>query len=384
MIKVNNRLNNIQEYHFKKIGDMKRKLIKDGKKIIDFGIGDPDIKINPKITEALINALSIKNFNRYPPYSGIDELKLKIIKYYKDIFNVNLKLDEVIITIGSKEGISSIIPSICNIGDYVLVPNPSYQVYTAAAYLWGALPYEIPLTEKNNYLPDFSIIPNHIVQKSKLFFINYPNNPTGATANSDFFKEIVKFCREKNIVLINDSAYIEIIKSSKKPLSLLQNNGNENIIELGSFSKTYSMTGFRIGYAVGDRNVIAALSKVKSNIDSGQFMPVQYAASAALDIGREEIKRVIDIYWERKLKAQSILRAKGIKYFNGEGTFYIWCSVPKGYNTDEFCDKLLSKYGVIVTPGYCFGDLGYGFFRLALTTNTLNIETALSNFEYFK
>lgn len=384
MIKVNNRLNNIQEYHFKKIGDMKNKLIKSGKKIIDLGIGDPDIKVNSKITEALINALSMKNFNKYPPYSGIDELKLKVIKYYKDIFNVNLKLDEVIITIGSKEGISSIIPSICNIGDYILVPNPSYQVYTAGAYLWGAIPYKVPLKEKNNYLPNCSTIPNRIVQKSKIFFINYPNNPTGAAANSDFFNEIAEFCRSKNIVLINDSAYAEIIESGKKPVSLLQNNGNKNVIEIGSFSKTYSMTGFRIGYTVGDKRIIAALSKVKSNIDSGQFMPIQYAASAALDMDRSEIEKIRSIYWERKIKAQNILKTKGIKYFSGGGTFYVWCSVPKGYNTDEFCNKLLNEYGVIVTPGYCFGDLGYGFFRIALTTNTLNIETALSNFEDFK
>ncbi|AAK79681.1 LL-diaminopimelate aminotransferase [Clostridium acetobutylicum] len=384
MIKINNRLKSIDEYHFKKIEDKKRELIKKGKQIIDLGIGDPDLEVSNRVQNEIIKSLGIKDFNKYPPYSGIEKLKSRVIKYYRDIFQVNLDLDEIIITIGSKEGISSIIPSICDIGDYVIVPNPGYQVYTAASYLWGAVPYKIPLTDKNDYLPNLNVIPQNIALKSKLFFINYPNNPTGAEANKDFFKDIVEFCKKRNIVLVNDSAYNEIIKKESTPISLLQSDEDKKMIEIGSFSKTYNMTGFRVGYVVGNKGVIKALLKVKSNIDSGQFMPVQYAAAEAINLDRNEIKKSREIYDKRRSTAKKILSKKGIKYFDASAAFYIWCSVPKGYSTDEFCDKLLSEYGVVVTPGYCFGNLGYGFFRIALTTKIENIETALSKFEDFQ
>ncbi|URZ16138.1 aminotransferase class I/II-fold pyridoxal phosphate-dependent enzyme [Clostridium felsineum] len=384
MIKVNNRLKTIDEYHFKKIEDKKRKLIKNGMRIIDLGIGDPDLVLNEDIKKELVKALDIKDVNKYPPYSGIEKLKLQVIKYYEDVFSIKLDLDEVIITIGSKEGISSLLPSISDIGDYVIVPNPGYQVYTAASNLWGAVPYKIPLTEKNNYLPKLKEIPESVARKSKIFFINYPNNPTGAEAGEDFYKDIINFCERRNILLVNDSAYNEIIKKESTPISLLQSDKNKSMIEIGSISKTYNMTGFRIGYVVGNRHVIKALLKVKSNIDSGQFVPIQYAAAKAISLDRDEINKSREIYDNRRNIAKKILKQKGIKYFDANATFYVWCSVPKGYSTDEFCDKLLTDYGVVVTPGYCFGNLGYNFFRIALTTNIENIETALSKFEDFK
>jgi len=254
-MKINNRLCNIKEYHFKEIDDIKNKMIAQGKEIIDFGIGDPDISVHKDIIKGLVDSLQYNDFNKYPPYDGINELKKAIIKYYREIFQVYLDMDEVLVLIGSKEGISNIIPAVCDIGDYVIVPNPRYPVYEMCSYLWGCKPYKVPLKEKNNYLIDLSNIPDEIRKKSKLMIINYPNNPTGAIANNKFYNEVLNYCIQNDIVLCNDSAYNEIIRENKEPVSLLQTDLRKKSIEFGTFSKTFNMTGFRIGYAVGNRKV---------------------------------------------------------------------------------------------------------------------------------
>jgi LL-diaminopimelate aminotransferase len=366
-MKINNRLCNIKEYHFKEIDDIKNKMIAQGKEIIDFGIGDPDISVHKDIIKGLVDSLQYNDFNKYPPYDGINELKKAIIKYYREIFQVYLDMDEVLVLIGSKEGISNIIPAVCDIGDYVIVPNPRYPVYEMCSYLWGCKPYKVPLKEKNNYLIDLSNIPDEIRKKSKLMIINYPNNPTGAIANNKFYNEVLNYCIQNDIVLCNDSAYNEIIRENKEPVSLLQTDLRKKSIEFGTFSKTFNMTGFRIGYAVGNRKVLKALLKVKSNLDSSQFKTIQYAAVSALNIGRDYIKHIRKIYDDRRNIAEEILKQKGIRFYKGDGTFYIWCKVPSSYTTDELCREFLSSYGIIVTPGYAFGDLGHGYFRIALT-----------------
>lgn len=219
-MKINNRLSNVDEYHFKKIDDIKNEIVLSGKKIIDLSIGDPDLPVHSKITDALIEGLKGESYNNYPPYAGLIELKEAVIKYYNQVYSVSLNLDEVIILIGSKEGISNIIPAVCDIGDCVIVPEPAYPVYSICSKLWGCIPYTIPLKENNGYMPDLDVIPEQIVNKCKLFFINYPNNPTGAVASSEFYKHIIKFSYDNNIVLCNDSAYNEIIKVDKVPLVL--------------------------------------------------------------------------------------------------------------------------------------------------------------------
>lgn len=374
-MKINNRLNNITEYHFKKIDDMKQKLLAQGKKVYDFGIGDPDLNVHDKITDALTEAFKYKQFNKYPPYDGIKELKEEIISYYRAVYDVSIEMDEVIVLIGSKEGLSNIIPAVCNFGDTAIVTNPAYPVYGTCASLWGVNTYKLSISEKDNYLPVLEYIPEEIVAKSKLFVINYPNNPTGAVANIELYKELVDFCQCNNIVLCNDAAYNEIIKETDKPLSILQ-AGKENCIEFGSFSKTFNMTGFRIGYAVGDRAVIRALLKIKSNMDSGQFMPIQYAAIQALKLDRNLIYKNRSVYDERRLMLEYFLKTKNFSYFKPGGAFYIWARVPNNYTTDEFCEELLEKYGIIVTPGYTFGNIGHGYFRVALTQSIEVIQEA--------
>jgi len=378
-MKTNNRLSNVNEYHFKKIEDMKNEAVLTGKKIIDLSIGDPDLDVHPNITDALIEGLKGYRYNNYPPYDGIIELKKAVIKYYKEIYSVSLDLEEVIILIGSKEGISNIIPAICDISDFVIVPEPGYPVYSICSKLWGCIPYTVPLSENNGYLLDFNIIPEEIIRKCKLIFINYPNNPTGAVASSEYYKNIIKFSYDNNIVLCNDSSYNEIIKLDKKAISLLQYDINRTCVEFGTLSKTYNMTGFRVGYAVGNAKVINALLKVKSNCDSGQFIPLQKAAIAALNLERNYVRNLRKIYDERREIAKSVLQQKNINFFDAEGTFYLWCKTPKNYTTSEFCEELLTNNGIVVTPGNAFGKLGYDYFRIALTKDAFIIEQALKS-----
>lgn len=378
-MKINNRLSNVSEYHFKKIDDVKNEVLLTGKKIIDLSIGDPDLAVHSKITDALIEGLKDERYNNYPPYDGIIELKKAVIRYYNQVYSVSLSLDEVIILIGSKEGISNIIPAVCDIGDCVIVPEPAYPVYSICSKLWGCVPYTVPLKRKDGYLLNTEAIPCEIVNKCKLIFMNYPNNPTGATANCEFYKRIIKFSYDNNIVLCNDSAYNEIIEVDKDSISLMQYDTKRQCVEFGTLSKTYNMTGYRIGYAVGNAKVINAILKIKSNCDSGQFIPVQKAAIAALNLERDYVHNIRKIYDERRKVAKSVLIQKNIDFFDTEGTFYLWCKTPKNYTTNEFCEELLVNHGILVTPGNVFGKLGYDYFRIALTKDKLIIEEALKS-----
>jgi len=382
-MKINNRLSNVDEYQFKKIDDIKKKAFSSGTKIIDLSIGDPDLSVDSKITDALIEGLKIERYNNYPPYDGIIEMKEAVLKYYNDVYSVSLSLDEVIILIGSKEGISNVIPAVCDVGDCVIVPEPAYPVYSICSKLWGCIPYTVPLTQNNGYTPNLDAIPEIIVNKCKLMFINYPNNPTGAVASCGFYKRIVKFSYDNNIVLCNDSAYNEIIKVGKEPISLMQYDVKRQNVEFGTLSKTYNMTGYRIGYAVGNAKVINALLKIKSNCDSGQFIPVQNAAIAALNLERDYVQNIRKIYDERRVACKSILQQKNIDFFDSEATFYLWCKTPKNYTTSEFCEELLINHGIVVTPGSVFGKLGYDYFRISLTKDILIIEEALKSIKKF-
>lgn len=375
---MNRRLENLSEYHFVKIQDIVEKYKALNRDIFDFSIGDPDIHVDINIINSLAQNIQNHCNLKYPPYEGILPLKKEIIKYYNDIYSVKLELDEIIILIGSKEGISNIIPAICDIGDGVILPDPGYPVYEACSKLWGAVGYKVPLQEKFNYLPDLKSIPDSIVTKSKMFFINYPNNPTGAVADEGFYKEIVDFGYRNDITICNDGAYQEIINAAMDPVSLLQFDYKKKHIEFGTFSKTYNMTGFRLGYAVGNRKIISSLLKVKSNMDSGQFIPIQYAGIQALKEDRNKIYHLKEIYEERKIIVKEILDRKKIKYFDSCGTFYLWCKVPEKYNSNDFFMELIESYGIVVTPGEVFGRFGQGHFRIALTKDVNTIEKSFN------
>lgn len=381
---VNSRIDGISEYHFKNINRIKEEYMKCGRNVIDLGIGDPDLPVDTKITNELIGSIFQYGFNNYPPYDGLEELKNGIIKYYKTNYGVSLNKDEVIVLIGSKEGISNIIPSVCNINDIAIVPNPGYPVYENACKLWGVNVYKISLLEKNDYLPDVDTIPDYIKEKSKLFFINYPNNPTGAIATKEFYEKTIKFASDNNILLCNDGAYLEIVRESCSTESLLMYDKYKTCVEFGTFSKTFNMTGFRIGYAVGNRDAIKRLGKIKSNLDSGQFMPIQKAAIAALSVERNKILIQRKIYDRRRKIAEKYLDLHNIKYYHAKGTFYIWCKVPNKYTVDEFCEEMLKENGIIITPGYAFGNGSYEYFRISLTKSEEIIENALKTIKTYE
>ena len=375
-MKINNRLNKIDEYGLSNI-------VYDKRNILDLSIGDPDLDIHPNIIKALIEGLNIKNFNKYPEGSGTIELKRAIINYYSDFYNVKLNSEEVVVLIGSKEGLNKILACSCDYGDYAIIPQFGYPVYSSSCKLWGVEEYRIPITEGNNYLPKLEIVPESIAKKSKLFIINYPNNPTGAIANSNFYKEIVEFCYKHDMILCNDGAYNEIIEEKSEPISLLQFDHRKKCIEFGTFSKIYNMTGFRIGYAVGNKDVITKMVKVKSFCDSGQFVPIQNAAIEALKLNSHYKKSINSTYDTRRNLAKKILKSKNISYFDAKGTFYLWCKVPKNYTTNEFCKELVENYGIITIPGYNFGDYGHGYFRISLTQNVELIEEYLNKLRVY-
>jgi LL-diaminopimelate aminotransferase len=382
-MKVNNRLSSLSEYHFQRLNEIKKNLIGAGRRVTDLSIGDPDLPVDSSIIGGLIKGLGVSDYNKYPPYDGIEDLKKDIIKYYDNVYSVKLTIDEVLVLIGSKEGINNVIPAVCDIGDYAMIPKLGYPVYKTCCHLWGVNTYEFDLQEKNNYLPDLARITDKITDKSKLMMLNYPNNPTGATANEDFYKEAAEFCYKNSIVLINDGAYNEIINPRVNPLSILQFDNKKQCIEFGTFSTIYNMTGFRVGYAVGNSSIIKALLKIKSNVDSGQFIPLQYSAIEALKLSRNYVDNIRKVYIERKIETEKVLLDHNIQFYKGEGTFYIWCKTPFGYTTEQFCEELLNTFGIIVTPGTAFGSSGIGYFRIALTRDKEEIVSALSNIKCF-
>lgn len=371
----------IPEKSLYSLDEISERLNKENKELYNFGVGDPTLKIREEVVKGLLEGLKKDKFNNYPPYDGITDLKKEIIKYYKNLYDVNLDKDQVIITIGSKDAIVGLIPAVCNFNDSIIITEPSYPIYKSVCSLWGVNYNKIPITEANNYLPNLNIN-ERILNESKLLLINYPNNPTGAAANDKFYQDIIKLADKYNLILVNDGAYNEIIFNNK-PISLLQFDKKNKSIELGSFSKIYNMTGFRIGYAVGNKEVIKAMLKIKRNLDSGQFIPIQYAAINALRLGEDYRLGVCREYYNRKEKLTSILKSKNINFFNSKGGIYLWCSVPIGYSTDEFCYELIEKYGIIVSPGYTFGTTSYGYFRIALTGSIEIIEKAFSKLKVY-
>lgn len=383
-MKYNSRISSITEYHFQKLDYIKNIFREQGMKITDLSIGDPDLQVDNCILEALVNGFSNREFNNYPPYEGIKELKEAVIKYYRDRFSVDINYDEVIILIGSKEGLNNIIPASCGIGDYAIIPTPAYPVYETCCKLWGVNTYKIELDEKEMYLPNLNSIPSNILDKSNLMIINYPNNPTGAVGNSDFFTDIVNFSYENDILVCNDGAYNEILDADVNPISILQFDTEKKCIEIGSFSKIYNMTGFRIGYAVGNKKAISALLKVKSNVDSGQFKPIQKAAEAALRLNINYINSIRKIYSDRKAVAKMLLEEHNIEYFNSEGTFYLWCKAPSGYSNLEFCEELLQEYGIVVTPGNVFAIDDNIHFRISLTRDKDEIKNCFKSLKSYK
>ncbi|MFW0883651.1 LL-diaminopimelate aminotransferase [Candidatus Acidulodesulfobacterium sp. H_13] len=374
------RLNKLPAYLFAEIDKMKAQVKAGGVDIISFGIGDPDLPTPKEIVNVLKKESEIDINQKYPSYEGLLEFRESVSGWYDKRFGVSLDPGtEVLSLIGSKEGIGHLPLAFINPGDVVLIPDPGYPVYRAGTVFAGGIPYLMPLLEDNDFLPDFSCIPANILEKAKIMFLNYPNNPTSATADKHFFNEVVKFAKKNGIIVAHDFAYSEIYTGEKENDSFLSVNGAKDIgIEFNSLSKTFNMTGFRIGFAVGNEDVIKGLGAVKTNLDSGVFQAIQLSAAYGLDNEFHVVKDNNSIYKKRRSLLVGGLEKLGYKVYKSDATFYVWAHVPEmNMTSKDFAISLLNETGIIVTPGSGFGGYGEGYVRFSLTISENRIEEAL-------
>ena len=379
MFKLSKKINSLPPYLFLEIDKAKRRARAQGRDIIDLGIGDPDQSTPRHIIEALYQAAQDPSSHRYALDQGMPALRRAIEGWYKRRFNVNLDPDaEILPLIGSKEGIAHFPLAFLNEGDYSLIPDPCYPPYKGGTILAGGKPYLMPLREANAFLPELKEIPLNIRRKARLIYINYPNNPTSATAERDFYRQVVDFARRNKIIVVSDLAYSEMSYDGYKPSSFLEVEGARDIaIEFHSLSKTYNMTGWRIGWACGNAKLISALAKVKSNIDSGIFSAIQLAGIAALGGPQEHIRDMCSLYQKRRDTLVNGLRSLGWQVRPPRATFYVWIKIPPKTDSIKFSALLLEKANIIATPGVGFGKYGEGYIRMALTVPKEKIQEAI-------
>ncbi len=363
------RVKSLPQYIFSEFNKKKLELQKQGIDIIDLGIGAPDLPTPPFVLKTLFDEVQNPENHRYSPYQGIREFREAVSQFYKTRYNVDLDPEkEVLMLIGSKEGIYHFIHTVIDQGDGVLLPNPGYPVYRIATQLAGGKIFDLPLTAENNFIPDLSTLSTEQVSQSKLMLLNFPANPTAATVDSEFFAEAIHFAKNNNLIVANDAAYDLVTFQDYIAPSLLQVPGAKDVaIEFGSLSKSFNMTGWRIGYAVGNSELIQALARLKSNIDTAQFIPIQKAASVALTGDFSTVQQNNREFAARMELMYRILVETGFELKKPRGTFYLWVKVPEGYSSLEFVGKLMEEAGIIVTPGNAFGSYGEGYFRIALT-----------------
>jgi LL-diaminopimelate aminotransferase len=374
------RLERIPPYLFAELDRKRDELASQGVDIINMAIGDPDKATPDHIVKAMHEAIDDPSTHNYPPYRGTKEYRQAVVNWMEQRFGVTgLNPDtEVIPSIGSKEAIHNTFLAFVEPGDYTLIPNPGYPVYRTSTFFAGAEPYYMPLRPERGFLPDLQAIPEAVASKAKLLWVNYPNNPTGATASWEFFAELVEFCQKYDILLCHDHAYSEIAYEGYQPPSVLQIPGAKDIaIEFHSLSKSYNMAGWRIGFVVGNALGIKGLSQVKTNVDSGIFKAIQRAAIAAYSTSPKELQQVISVYQKRRDIIVEGLRSLGWTIPTPKATLYVWVPVPKGYTSAEFVSLLLEKCAIVVPPGNGYGDGGEGFFRIALTVSEERLSEAI-------
>ena len=377
--KLSKKLQSLPPYLFVEIDKAKRQARSQGRDIIDLGIGDPDQPTPRHIIEALYQEAQDPSCHRYALDQGMPALRRAIAGWYKRRFNVNLDTDaEILPLIGSKEGIAHFPFAFLNTGDYALIPDPCYPPYKGGTILAGGRPYPLPLLQENSFLPDLKKIPASILKKAKLLYVNYPNNPTAATAQEDFYEELVAFSQRHKLIIISDLAYSELTFEGYRPKSLLEIPGaKELVIEFHSLSKTYNMTGWRIGWACGNAKLVSALGKVKSNIDSGIFSAIQLAGIVALEGPQDCLARMRLLYQERRDVLVQGLSSLGWLVTPPKATFYAWIKLSPRRDSIKFCSLLLEKANIVATPGVGFGRYGEGFIRMALTVPKERIDEAI-------
>jgi LL-diaminopimelate aminotransferase len=378
-----NRIKNLPPYLFAALDQLKQKALDRGMDLINLGVGDPDLPTPKPIIERLQQAALNPANHQYPSYEGMLAFRKAVANWYARRFGVELNpKSEVLTLIGSKEGIAHVPLAYINPGDSVLVPDPGYPVYHAATLFAGGRSVFMPLERKNAYLPQFDRIPRRMLGKARLMFLNYPNNPTAATATRSFYEEAIRFARRNHLIICHDAAYSEIFFDGERPVSFLEIPGAREVgVEFHSLSKTYNMTGWRIGFAVGNAAVLSALGKVKSNIDSGAFQAVQEAGMAAMSLDDSVVEGLRKIYQERRDVLVGGLSRIGLSVDVPKATFYVWIQVPKRKTSSGFSAELLNRAGIVTTPGNGFGKSGQGYIRMALTVPKARLVEAVKRLE---
>jgi LL-diaminopimelate aminotransferase len=364
-------------YLFARIDQLKAAKRACGVDVIDLGVGDPDLPTPPHIVEALCQAARDPQNHHYPSYAGMEEYRVAVARWYRNRFGIDLDPEhEVLALMGSKDGIAHIPEAFVNPGDYVLAPSPGYPVYRTSTLFAEGRVHEMPLRTEQDFLPDFSAIPADIVRAARLMFLNYPNNPTSAVTIPGFFEEAVDFATDNDIIIVHDNAYSEIAFDGYRAPSFLSTPGALDVsIEMHSLSKTYNMTGWRIGMACGNARIIAGLGRVKTNVDSGVFDAVQRAAVAALAGSQDCVRDACRIYQDRRDVLVTGLRSLGFEVTAPKATFYVWMAID---DCMTFATRLLDEAGIVVTPGIGFGGGGDGYVRFALTRSSERIREALA------
>ncbi|HMZ55603.1 MAG TPA: LL-diaminopimelate aminotransferase [Nitrospira sp.] len=378
-IEVATRIKTLPPYLFAAIDKMKQEALARGVDIINLGIGDPDLPTPTPIIESLAQAAKNPKHHQYPSYEGMLSFRKAVADWYRRRFNVTLDpANEVLTLIGSKEGIGHVHLAFVDPGDIVLVPSPGYPVYPVGTSFCGGVSHIMPLTKANGFLPDLNAIPKDVARKAKLMWLNSPNNPTSVIMSKDYFKRVVDFAQENHIIVCHDAAYSEIYYDGKRPASFLEIDGAKDVgVEFHSLSKTYNMTGWRLGFAVGNKDVLAGLGKVKSQLDSGVFEAIQAAGITALGLEDSVTDELRKIYQERRDTLVPGLKQLGLEVDPPPAAFYIWVTVPKGYTSASFTAHLLEKAGIVTTPGNGFGAPGEGYIRMTVCTTKERLAEAV-------
>lgn len=378
---IADRVKQIPPYLFADFQKKKEALLAAGEDVIDLGIGAPDGATPQFIIDKMLEEINKAENHQYSSFQGCFEFREAVANFYKKVYNVTLDPEtEVLTLIGSKEGIANLIQTLVNPRDGVLIPNPGYPAYKTAVHLAGGIKQDLILDPTLSFKPNWNEL--KIDDRTKLMLINYPNNPTGATASLHDFRDAISFARNNNIFTIHDSAYNLIQFGDYRAPSILQIEGAKDVaVEVGSLSKNFNMTGWRIGYIVGNKEVVQALGTLKSNIDTSQFLAIQKAAALALNSDLSFPKEMSELYRERMTMMHDALNRLGLKAEKTNGTIFIWAKVPKQYTSAQFATLLLEKAHLIVTPGHLFGSVGEGYIRISLTVDKERLRTVILRLE---
>lgn len=382
-MELSHRLQSLPPYHFaayaRKIAEKRA----DGVDVISLSMGDPDLPTPPEVLDALTAAAHDPINQRYPEYAGMPELRQAYAEWFRQRFGVALDpASEVLPLIGSKEGLAHLPAVVMNEGDIALLPNPNYPVAATAVAMIGGVVHELPLSEENGWLPDLNAIPEETLARARTLWLNYPNNPTGACAPLTFFEDAVRVAREHGLLLIHDMAYAEVRFDGARPPSVLQVAGAKDVaVELHSLSKAYNMAGFRIGALVGNATIVEGMTRLKSNIDTGIFKPIQIAAIRALALPTEWVEQRNAIYQRRRDRVVATCQRIGLRVATPEAGLYIWPHIPEGCASTEFAFDLLDHAGIAITPGTNFGSGGEGYVRISLTVPDARLDEAMTRLE---